>query len=69
MATALRIGGGRYRVRSWPIYPGGRVPRRERVAAVHRMIEAYAAVLETAVLEAPYQWFNFFVFWSQDDLA
>ena len=67
MATALRTGNGHYRLRSWPIYPGGRVPRSDRSAVVHRMVEAYAAVLETAVLEAPYQWFNFFDFWSEDE--
>lgn len=65
MATTLRIGDGRYRARSWPIYAGGRVPRGERAAVVRKMVESYAAILEAAVLEAPHQWFNFFDFWER----
>jgi predicted LPLAT superfamily acyltransferase len=65
MATTLRTGDGHYRVRSWPIYPGGRVPRNEREQVVQQMIERYAEILESAVCEAPYQWFNFFDFWDE----
>ena len=64
MATTLRVGEGRYEVRSWPLYGGGRVARRDRAAAVQAMIDEYARILEATALEAPYQWFNFFDFWS-----
>ncbi len=64
MATTLRQPDGSYRVRSWPLYAGGRVGRREREAAVEQMVHRFAAALEAAVLEAPYQWFNFFDFWA-----
>jgi len=67
MATTLRTDDGHYQVRSWPIYPGGHVPRGERSEVVQRMIETYAAILKTAVLEAPYQWFNFFDFWKNEE--
>ena len=64
MATTLRVGEGRYEVRSWPLYAGGRVARRDRKASVQAMIEDYARILEAATCEAPYQWFNFFDFWG-----
>ncbi len=64
MATTLRGEDGRYHVRSWPIHPGGRVPRGDRDRVVQQMIERYAEILESAVHEAPYQWFNFFDFWD-----
>jgi predicted LPLAT superfamily acyltransferase len=64
LATARRVGDAHYRVESEPLYPGGRVPRRERDKVVREMIEGYARYLERTCLRAPHQWFNFFEFWD-----
>lgn len=64
VATAVREGPARYRVDSEPLYAGGRVPRQERDKVVHELILRYAAYLEQRCIRAPYQWFNFFDFWS-----
>lgn len=40
------------------------LPRRERDAALHRYVMAYAGRLEEYTRRAPFQWFNFFDFWA-----
>jgi predicted LPLAT superfamily acyltransferase len=42
------------------------VPRAARAASIAELITAYARRLEAYCLRAPYQWFNFFDFWSED---
>jgi predicted LPLAT superfamily acyltransferase len=64
-AAAVREGDLTYRVESFPIHPGGRVPRTERDKVVEEMMRRYARALEDACLRAPYQWFNFFRFWEE----
>ena len=66
LASARRVGDPRYRVESEPLYAGGRVPRGERDARVGELVERYARYLERSCLESPYQWFNFFEFWIED---
>ena len=36
----------------------------ERDAAIRAGVERYAAILESLCREAPYNWFNFYDFWS-----
>lgn len=40
------------------------LPRRERLAALERLVAAYAARLEHYCRLAPLQWFNFYSFWN-----
>jgi predicted LPLAT superfamily acyltransferase len=60
----LRIG-RRYRVFVEPFAGTISLPRKDRAAALRRIIERYAQRLEHYCLMAPMQWFNFFDFWSQ----
>jgi predicted LPLAT superfamily acyltransferase len=67
VAGALRTGDARYRVESIPLYAGGRVPRARRDAVVGEMLEGFVSHLEQTCLRAPYQWFNFFDFWTEPE--
>jgi predicted LPLAT superfamily acyltransferase len=40
------------------------LPRAEREAALHRWVRAYASNLEQVCRAYPFNWFNFFPFWS-----
>ncbi len=57
-------GGRRYRVELSPLADFTGVEPRERAAAIARAQESYAALLESHCRRAPYNWFNFFDFWS-----
>jgi predicted LPLAT superfamily acyltransferase len=45
---------------------GARVPRQQRTAFVQDCAERYARRLEHYVRSAPYNWFNFYDFWSDE---
>lgn len=38
-----------------------------RDAQIHDALQRYVAILETLCREAPYNWFNFFDFWADDE--
>jgi predicted LPLAT superfamily acyltransferase len=40
-----------------------------RDAAIRGALERYVATLEALCLDAPYNWFNFFDFWADDETA
>jgi predicted LPLAT superfamily acyltransferase len=64
LIVGLRRGHGRYEVfieRLAEAIPSARRQRTERVAEI---VAAYARRLEAFCLHAPYQWFNFYDFWS-----
>jgi len=67
VACARRIGDGRYRVESAPLYSGGRVPRAERDVVVGEMLGRFVRHLEQMCFRAPYQWFNWYDFWAESD--
>lgn len=46
-----------------------KVARKERQQALDSVIGQYAQRLEHYTLQAPYQWFNFYNFWQQDNSA
>ena len=46
-----------------------KLPRKNRQQALQNTIQRYAERLEHYCLKAPYQWFNFFDFWSTDNQA
>ena len=56
--------GGRFRVVFESLSEGGKVPRHERRQAIAALTRAYVAKLEHYVLQAPYQWFNFYDYWA-----
>jgi predicted LPLAT superfamily acyltransferase len=60
-------GGGHYDLRFMPIidYRETRsMSGAERDAAIREGVERYAAIVESLCREAPYNWFNFYDFWS-----
>lgn len=59
-------GGNNYRVDFQLIASGEKIPRRERNARIHQWQQDYITNLETAVIESPYNWFNFYDFWNHD---
>ena len=45
--------------------PRVELPRRERAAALATLVARYVALIESLLVEAPFEWFNFFDFWAQ----
>ena len=62
--TALRTGDRRYSVIAEMLSDGTPVPRAERGKKVEELVHAYASCLERCCVQSPYQWFNFFDYWS-----
>ncbi len=67
LAFGLYRGGNRYELVFEPFADPVEVPRGARAAALSALIRRYAARLETCARSAPYNWFNFYDFWKQDD--
>lgn len=42
------------------------LPRAERRRAIEQFAQQFAEILENLCLEHPYQWFNFYEFWSKE---
>jgi predicted LPLAT superfamily acyltransferase len=62
---AVYRGGNRYDIRVEPFAESITVARATRDADLSAWVERYARSLETQVLDAPYNWFNFYDFWSE----
>jgi predicted LPLAT superfamily acyltransferase len=62
--TGLYLGGNRYAIHFEPLADFSAVTRDQRDAAVEAAIHRYAALLDQYCRKAPYNWFNFFDFWS-----
>jgi predicted LPLAT superfamily acyltransferase len=58
---------GRYRITFEPFADAITLPRADRQAELDRLAVRYAGRLEACCAKYPYQWFNFFDFWSQSD--
>lgn len=67
LAFGLYRGGNRYELVFEPFSDGIDLPRRERQAGVAALIHRYAARLEHHARSAPYNWFNFYDFWTSAD--
>jgi predicted LPLAT superfamily acyltransferase len=65
LMQGIYLGGRRYRVRFAPLADFSTTAR-GRDAAVNDAVARYAAALEQACRSHPYNWFNFFDFWSGD---
>lgn len=66
LSFGLYRGGRRYDLYFEPFEIEYDVPRAQRRAALARMQARYAQRLEHYVRSAPYNWFNFYDFWSTD---
>ena len=69
LAFGVYQGGNRYHVRFELLAQRVVLPRANRTAAVQGYAQAYADRLETQVRAAPYNWFNFFDFWTDETAA
>lgn len=67
LAFGLYRGGNRYDLVFEPFSEGIDLPRRDRQAGVAALIHRYAARLEHHARSAPYNWFNFYDFWTGAD--
>lgn len=67
--AGLYRGGNRYDVRFETLadFSAGSESAAERERRVQEAVRAYAARLEALALECPYNWFNFYDFWDEDD--
>lgn len=69
LTVCIRTGPGRYAASAQLFAPEGPVPRRDRAKHAEELARRYAAALEECCLRAPYQWFNFFEFFCDEDEA
>jgi predicted LPLAT superfamily acyltransferase len=65
-ALCVRTGDRSYRTVLRPLGDRGPVPRRERASYAEELLRGYARVLEAHCLETPFQWFNFYPYWSEE---
>ncbi|WP_101927341.1 MULTISPECIES: acyltransferase [Luteimonas] len=66
LAFGLYRGGNRYDLLFEPFSDAIALPRGQRRAGVDALIARYAARLEHHARSAPYNWFNFYDFWTPD---
>ncbi|QDH68809.1 LpxL/LpxP family acyltransferase [Marilutibacter alkalisoli] len=67
LVFGLYQGGRRYRLVFEPFNAGGTIARRERERTLSQWVHRYAARLESHARSAPFNWFNFYDFWQNDD--
>ncbi|MEO5566197.1 MAG: acyltransferase [Luteimonas sp.] len=67
LAFGLYGGDNRYDLHFEAFSNGEAVPRPQRARHVAALIQRYAARLEHYARQAPYNWFNFYDFWTQSD--
>jgi len=66
IAFGLYRGGNRYDLWFENFSDAVDIPRARRTEALTALIRRYAARLEDVARKAPYNWFNFYDFWSRD---
>lgn len=66
IAFGLYRGGNRYDLWFENFSDAVDIPRAHRAEALAALIRRYAARLEDVARKAPYNWFNFYDFWSRD---
>ncbi len=66
LAFGLYHGGNRYSLEFEAFSDGINIPRQQRATEIRALIQRYAARLEHYARKAPYNWFNFYDFWSRD---
>jgi predicted LPLAT superfamily acyltransferase len=60
----VRLGPCRYAIRFEPFAEGLELRRASRAADLHDLVSRYAAALDAACRAHPFNWFNFFPFWT-----
>jgi predicted LPLAT superfamily acyltransferase len=67
LAFGLYRGGNRYELAFESFSQGLAIPRHNRAVVLQQLVQDYARRLQHHALRAPYNWFNFFDFWQNDD--
>ena len=67
LTLALKTGPRRYEVYLETLAGGEAVPARERQKVLQERVEAFAARVQHYCTLAPFQWFNFYDFWAEQD--
>lgn len=67
LAFGVYEGGNRYRIRFELLTGRVVLDRSDRSAAAQRYAQDYALRLEAQVRAAPYNWFNFYDFWTEEN--
>lgn len=67
VAFGLYHGGNRYVAHFDVLAEQVRLPRQSREQALRERVQEYASLLEKRAREAPYNWFNFFDYWTQSE--
>ena len=66
LTIGYRAGFRRYHVFCEPLFDKVELPRKQRAERLEYYISRYAQRLDELCRQCPYQWFNFFDFWSLD---
>lgn len=69
LCVGLYLGGNRYSLHFEQLMEAQAVPRRERRLVIERAMEHYAARLEFYCRLAPFNWFNFYDFWHDEQTS
>ena len=69
LMVGLYRGGNRYDVHFEMLVESPRFPRADREQIVEQWMHLYAARIEHYCRQAPFNWFNFFPFWTDDSDA
>jgi len=64
LCFGLYMGGNRYDLHFEPFEDAIKLDRKQREAALQRLIERFADRLAHYIRSAPYNWFNFYDFWQ-----
>ena len=67
LGFGLYRGGNRYELVFEPFSDGIRMRRQDRASGLAALVASYAARLEHHARRAPYNWFNFYDFWQNDE--
>lgn len=69
LCMGMYLGGNRYRLVFEPFADAVEIPRKARGATLEAVMTRYAARLEWYARQTPCNWFNFYDFWDESDVA
>jgi predicted LPLAT superfamily acyltransferase len=69
LCMGIYLGGNRYRLIFEPFSDGIAIPRAQRAAALDEIVEHYVRRVEHYARAYPFNWFNFYDFWQEDECA
>jgi len=67
LCFALHRSGSQYDVYFHLLSEQVNLPRKERTEKLQQLMQKYASILEQHAIDYPYNWYNFYDFWKDDD--